>query len=59
MLEQLLPLMQAVQRAWRNKYIHVQDRIIPAESKIDEEIAAEVFAATNSLMRKLAADLPV
>jgi hypothetical protein len=58
MLESVLPQMQAIQRAWRNKFAHVEDKIIPAESAMSEAVAAEIFVAVEAFMRQLALDLP-
>jgi hypothetical protein len=58
MLESVLPQMQAIQRAWRNKFTHVEDKIIPAENGISELIANEILVAVEAFMRQLASDLP-
>ena len=39
LLENVLPQMQAIQRAWRNKFSHVGTKIIPTESGITGPIA--------------------
>jgi len=57
MLENLLPQMQAIQRAWRNKFTHVGTKIIPAES-ITGPIAFEILVAVEAFVRQLASDLP-
>ena len=58
LLEQLLPQMQAIQRAWRNKISHVEGKLIPVDGSITEPIARELFVAVEAFMRQLAADLP-
>jgi hypothetical protein len=58
LLEKLLPEMQAIQRAWRNKVSHVEDKIIPIEARIDEEVANEIMVAVQSFMRDLSKQLP-
>jgi hypothetical protein len=57
MLEAVLPQMQAIQRAWRNKFTHVEDKIIPA-GVMSESVAAEILTAVEAFMRQLACDLP-
>jgi hypothetical protein len=57
LLEELLPQMQAIQRAWRNKIIHVGDKLIPIEP-ISESTASEILVTVEAFMRKLAASLP-
>jgi len=58
-LRDMLPRLQAIQHAWRNKFSHVEDKIVPTDPELNEEIAREVMNATRSFMRKLATDLPV
>lgn len=58
LLRALLPQMQAIQRAWRNKFSHVEYRIIPADGELSESIAAEILTAVEGLMRQLSRDLP-
>ncbi len=58
-LTDLLPRMQAIQHAWRNKVSHVEDKLIPIEGRIDVEVASEIMTAVQAFMRKLATDLPV
>ena len=58
LLESVLPQMQAIQRAWRNKFAHIEDKIIPADSTITEPIANEILVAVEAFMRQLAIDLP-
>jgi hypothetical protein len=57
MLGAVLPQMQAIQRAWRNKFAHIEDKIIPAEI-ISETVATEILVAVEAFMRQLAYDLP-
>jgi hypothetical protein len=58
MLEGLLPQMQAIQRAWRNKFAHVGTKIVPTDSAINEQVASEILTAVEAFMRQLASDLP-
>jgi hypothetical protein len=58
MLGALLPQMQAIQRSWRNKFTHVEDKIIPMELGITEPIAIEILTAVEAFMRQLSHDLP-
>lgn len=58
LLGQLLPEMQAIQRAWRNKVSHVEDKLIPIDARIDGETANEVLVAVRVFMRRLAKTLP-
>jgi hypothetical protein len=58
LLKDMLPRLQAVQHAWRNKVTHVEDKLIPATAESNEEICWEVLITTRALMRKLAEDLP-
>lgn len=57
-LKDVLPRLQAVQHAWRNKVTHVEDKLIPTTAEANEEICWEVLIATRALMRKLASDVP-
>jgi hypothetical protein len=56
-LEAILPQMQSIQRAWRNKFSHVNNKIIPV-SPIDERVATEVLTAVEAFMRQMAYELP-
>ena len=58
MMEAVLPQMQAIQRAWRNKFAHVGGMIIPTGSPITEQVALEILTAVEGFMRQLAHDLP-
>jgi hypothetical protein len=57
LLKDLLPRMQAIQHAWRNKVSHVESKLIPTETGINKEIANEIMTATQAFMRKLATEL--
>jgi len=57
-LRQVLPRMQAVQIAWRNKISHVGQSLIPNEASITEQVAREIFGATQGLARYIAVELP-
>jgi len=56
-LRQVLPRMQAIQHAWRNKVDHVGSRLIPTEAT-DAKTASEIMTATEAFMRALAKELP-
>lgn len=56
-LEAVLPHMQAIQRAWRNKFAHVDNKIIPTEP-ISEKVATQILTAVEAFMHRLALDLP-
>lgn len=58
LLTTLLPQMQSIQRAWRNKIVHIEDRIIPVEARIDEEVGADIMNSVQVFMRHLASELP-
>jgi hypothetical protein len=56
-LEAILPEMQAIQRAWRNKVSHVEDKILP-EGEYTDEIAYNIMQATKVFICQIALDLP-
>ncbi len=56
-LERVLPEMQAIQRAWRNKVCHVEDRILPKGSYSDG-VAENIMGAVRVFIAELASDLP-
>lgn len=59
LVRELLPEMQAIQRAWRNdKIAHLNDKLVPVKT-ITEEEALEIMGAVNAFMRTLAEKLPV
>ena len=59
LLEAVLPQMQAIQRAWRNKFSHVGTKIVPSGSGISGPIAIEILTAVVAFMRQLATDYPI
>ena len=58
LLEQLLPLMLSMERAWRDKISHAANRLILLNTEFQPYIAEEIISATRSFMRRLAKDLP-
>lgn len=50
--------MRSLQRAWRNKVTHVEDRLIAATATMDIQDVHEIFVATRSFLRRLAEGLP-
>jgi len=57
LLRDLSNEMHAIQRAWRNKIAHVENKLIPV-APIDHPIAAEVMIAVEVFMRSLGERLP-
>jgi hypothetical protein len=57
-LDDVLPEMQAIQRAWRNKISHAEDKLVPIDAAINEAVAREIMVAVEVFMRQLAHDLP-
>lgn len=58
MLESILPKLQAIQRAWRNKFTHAGSKLIPNSDSIDEATAVQMLGAVEPFMEQLARDLP-
>lgn len=56
-LEQVLPEMQSVQRSWRNRVSHVEDRILPIGEYTDET-TGKIMDAVRVFIDHLAVDLP-
>lgn len=50
--------MRSMQRAWRNKVMHVEDRIIPNAPEFLPETARDIFSAVETFLRHLAEELP-
>src|SRR6185437_12158263 len=50
--------MRSLQRAWRDKIMHVEDRLILSSAEIDLKDTHEIFVATRSFLRRLADGLP-
>jgi hypothetical protein len=58
-IRNLLPHMQAIQRAWRNdKVAHISEKLVPVKT-IKEEDAHDMMVAVNGFMRTLAQELPL
>ncbi len=57
-LEQVRPLMIAMERAWRDKISHVANDLILLSSEIQDGVAEDIMNATLAFMRRLASDLP-
>ena len=58
LLEQLLPLMLSMERAWRDKISHAANRLILINTEFQSYVAEEIISATRAFMRRLAEDLP-
>ena len=54
-LKEVLPIMQSIQIAWRNKVSHLDSRIVPDRIEGEAEL---IMGAVRSLMNILAAELP-
>lgn len=57
LIRELLPRMHAIQHAWRNKMLHVENKFIPTGS-VTEEIANDIMNSVEIFMKMLAVDLP-
>lgn len=57
MIRELLPRMHAIQHAWRNKVLHVDNHLI-VTGGINEEIAKDIMNAVEIFMKTLVAQLP-
>lgn len=57
LIRELLPRMHAIQHAWRNKMIHVENKLIPTGS-VTEEIANDIMNSVEIFMKTLVAKLP-
>jgi hypothetical protein len=58
LLEQLLPLMLAMEHAWRNKVDHAANQLVLLSGEFQSYVADEIISATRAFMRRLATDLP-
>jgi hypothetical protein len=58
LMKELIPKMQAIEHGWRNRMIHVENKLVPTDG-IGPEIAAEVMNATKAFMRMLGEKLPL
>lgn len=56
-IREVLPRMQGIQHAWRNKVDHVGDKLVPIQ-QIDPKTASEIMTATEAFMRMLAREFP-
>lgn len=56
-IRELLPRLHAIQHAWRNKMLHVENRLIPVGS-VTPEIASDIMTAVEMFMRTLVEKLP-
>ena len=50
--------MRSLQRVWRNKISHVEDKLVPTVAEIDGQDVHEILVATHSFLRHLAEGLP-
>jgi hypothetical protein len=53
-LGQLLPLMESMQDAWRNKISHVENKLVLMSGEFSPQITEEIIVATRGFMRRLA-----
>ena len=58
LIEQVSPLMIAMNDAWRNKIGHVANRLILMSGEVVPSTAEDIIMSTRAFMRRLAADLP-
>jgi len=58
LLEDTIPLLQAVKDSWRHKITHVDNRLVWSDTDFSDHVAEEIIFATRGLMRRLAHDLP-
>jgi hypothetical protein len=58
-LRTLVADMRSIQKVWRNKVVHVEDRIIPSIPEFSPESVLEIFSSTKAFLRHLAEGLPV
>jgi hypothetical protein len=56
--EQILPMMLSIQRAWRDKISHVDNRLVLLSGDFQAYVVEEIISATRAFMRRLAGDLP-
>jgi hypothetical protein len=57
-LEQISPLMLAMQNAWRHKVSHAESRLVLLKGEFQPYVAEEIILATRAFMRRLATELP-
>jgi len=58
LLEQISPLMLAMQNAWRHKVSHADNRLVLLSGEFQPFVVEEIIFATRAFMRRLATDLP-
>ncbi len=58
LLQQLLPLMLAMQEAWRNKITHSAHRLTLSSSVLSRDVADDIISTTRAFMKRLVSDLP-
>jgi len=58
LLEQISPLILAMQNAWRHKVSHADNRLVLLSGEFQPFVAEEIIFATRAFMRRLATDLP-
>jgi hypothetical protein len=57
-LEQISPLMLAMQSAWRHKVSHAESRLVLMKGEFQPYVAEEIMFTTRAFMRRLAYELP-
>ena len=50
--------MRGMQRAWRNKVVHVEDKLIIGPGDFPPQVAAEILTSTRAFLHDLAVGLP-
>jgi hypothetical protein len=51
-IKSVIPKMQAIEHAWRNRVMHIDTKLVPV-LQVDRPIAAEIMGAVESFMRYL------
>jgi len=57
LIRELLPRLHAIQHAWRNKMLHVENKLIPTGG-VTEEIANDIMNSVEIFMKTLVEKLP-
>lgn len=57
-LQQISPLMLAMQNAWRHKISHAESRLVLLNGEFQPYVAEEIILTTRAFMRRLATELP-
>jgi uncharacterized protein (DUF2132 family) len=57
LIKDAIPKMQAIEHAWRNRIMHIENKLYPMEP-IDKPVASDIMNAVEGFMRILAERLP-